>query len=245
MLRVIKMLSLLIIFPVVLCFVSWYASATEIENFRIIEELDVREVFLIEISNTYTENKSIVQAAANENGDFATFTYYQGYAQDKNRENSSKEKYLDIYDNNGNFVCELRFITALDPSLRMSGNDVYLIFYDKALVFNIVSREINYYKVDALLLYQETKSIELGNEFEAGKWKYELKKHQALGYRQLVRSSDTETQVLIDIPFQINLGPIYSFFGIAVFIVTQIAINRWKRNKKQKNFSIEGFYRVE
>ncbi len=229
--------------------VTIYSSALELDSLWLVDELDINTDFSVIISDTYTKNKCIEQADANENGDFATFTRYDVYIQDDNRENVFLKKFVDIFNSNGEFMCELIFITKLDPTLRMSGNNVYIIFYDTALVFDIVSREIKYYSINPYSVVREPEgTIKQGTEFTVGKWQYKLSKHQSLGYRQLTRSADGETQLLIDLPLQFDYGYLLTIFcvGLSIFVVVRKRKKKISKKKEAgRNWTIDGFYTID
>ncbi len=245
----IKTITFALVFICTFSCTDIYSSASEIDGLRLVDELDINTDFSVTISNTYTENKCIEQADANENGDFATLTRYDVYAQDDNRENVFLKKFVDIFNSNGEFMCELIFITKSDPILRMSGNNVYIIFNDTALVFDVVSREIKYYSINPYSVAREPEgTIKQGTEFTVGKWQYKLSKHQSLGYRQLTRSADGETHILIDLPLQFDYGYLLTIFCVGLSIFMMIRKRKKKISKKKeagKSFTIDGFHTID
>lgn len=218
-----RLLSLLIVLVFVISYSKTYSAASLFCNINCFEEIDMSDL-AITISDTYTKNKCIMQADANENGDFATLTYYFAYAQDLNKDSAYfKKKFVDIFDNNGAFICELIFYTKIDPILRMSEECVYIFLIDTVLIYNINSREIKYYTFEATSSDNRfIESVEVRNEFEVGKWKYKLSKPQALGYRQLSRTCDSETQLLIDIPKQFDVGLILTLICVSAIILFRL-----------------------
>lgn len=231
----IKIVSFVLVFVHTINYLAIYSSASSFNNILLLDELDINTDFSVTVSNTYTENKCIEQADANENGYFATLTCYVAYAQDRNKENVFLKKFVDVFDNKGEFICEITFITKLDPILRMSKNYVYIIFYETVLIFDIVNRETKYYSIDPDSIVREpVGTIKRGNEFEIGKWKYKLSKHQSLGYRQFVRYTDTESQVLIDIPIQFDYGYLLTIFCVG-FVVIAKMVHKIRKPSKATN----------
>lgn len=209
------------------------SNASFLDELKYINEIDINTDFSILISDTYTQNNCIVQAAANANGDFATMTYYFPHSLVANNgDKFFQKKFVDIFDNQGNFICELIFETKLDPTLRMAENYVYIIFYETVLIFDIDIREAKYcsYEIVSMEEYPEV-IFKKEHKFEVGKWKYILQKKQALGYRQLVRYSSTETQTLVEIPMQFDFRYIYTLVFVGAIII--INVSKIVKNKKQ------------
>ncbi len=232
-----KILSMLFVCIFIIGYFKSYSSASFTDNIYYYDDIDMSDLS-VTISDTYTANKCIMQADANENGCFATMTYYFAYAQDSNIDSVYfKKKFVDIFDNAGNFICELIFYTKIDPTLRISGNCVYIFFFDTVLIFNINSRDIKYYLFDPA-------SIDISkqeSEFEVGKWKYKLSKSQALGYRQLIRYSDNETQILIDIPMQFDYGLILTFVCVGGVFISKILYSRRHGKRQKENKTWDGW----
>lgn len=236
--HLLKKVMILLICMCIISYCRTLSDASFLDNLFRFDEIDVPTDFSIEISDTYTENKCIVQADANKNGDFATMTYNVNYAQDKIEDSLFfSKKFVDIFNSKGEFVCELIFVTEQFPTLRMSENFVYLLFFNTVLVFNFDNREIKYYSFAPVILenYPE-ETISNRDEFVVGKWNYKLSKPQALGYRQLTRSSDEATELLIQIPKQINIGNVFTVLvvGFSVYII----IRKKRKTKKAEKPSI-------
>lgn len=212
---------------------GFYSEASFIDSIHFYNEIDMSGLSLT-VSDTYTENRCIIQADANENGDYATMTCYFAYAQDKNKDRAySRKKFVDIFNNQGDFICELIFYSEKSPSLRMVENRVFIFFTDTVLVFDIDKKDIKYCSFNPSSINYPDEAIDRGTEFESGKWKYKLSESQALGYRQLTRFSGNESQILIDIPKEFDHGLILTVVCVGWAILSILL--RKVRKKKATN----------
>lgn len=213
------------------------SNASFLDELKYINEIDINTDFSILVSDTYTQNNCIVQAAANANGDFATMSYYFPHSQFANNgDKFFQKKFVDIFDNQGNFICELIFETKLDPTLRMAENYVYIIFYETVLIFDIDIREAKYCSYEIVSMEEVYEELFYKkNKFEVGEWKYKLAKQQSIGYRQLIRYNETEKQVLVDIPLEIDNGLIIMLIVIS-FIVTIEVVKLIRKRKAKINY---------
>lgn len=211
--------------------------ASFLEEMKSLREIEIDTNFSVVISDTYTNNKCIVQATANENGDFCTMSYYVFDRQENyNSDNVFLKKFLDVFNNKGEFICELSFITELDPSIKMLDNKVYIIFYGSVLIFDFIDLDIKYYSYNISSIEEVYEELFYKkNKFEVGEWKYKLAKQQSIGYRQLIRYNETEKQVLVDIPLEIDNGLIIMLIVIS-FIVTIEVVKLIRKRKAKINY---------
>lgn len=237
-----------------ICCNIYTCFATDTDYPVLINEIKIDDDLDIIVSEIHTERKGIQQADANENGEFVTFSCCSTVLQDKNKATSNLQKYVDVYDNNGKFRFELRYKSPELPALKLSGNTVYIIFSETALVLDTVTQEVKYYKIDSYQLNSKNryKNTNNGNKFERGEWTYRLKGFQLDGYRQLVRSTASESQVLVDIPAQFNYKSliVILFFLLEFMIMIYLIVNKVirKKNKRKvygKRYSVDGFYALD
>lgn len=209
---------------------SFALSVTEIPKVRIKE---FPENLDLHISQECSGHAYFLQADANENGDFVVLSHKEKY--DKENNDVFSKKYIDVYNSEGDFCYEIIFTTERTPALRMDGNTVYLVFYNNLLTFDIETKDIKYYEIPGDKLWEYTNSeIKQKEEFAVGGWNYECKRNINVGFVKLIRSNDTESDVLIEME-----GPqIRDFYGLfygvaAIFILIIIKIVKNKLNHKR------------
>lgn len=178
-----------------------------------------------------------LQADANKNGDYVVLSHKENY--DKENNDVFKKKYVDVYNSDGEFRCEVVFTTEKEPALRIDGNTVYLIFYNNLLTFDIVTQAINYYDIPGDKLWESTnREIIQTEKFNVGGWHYECKRNLKMGYMQLIRSNDTQSDVLIEMAGpQISdfYGLFYGVSAIFVLIIIKIVKNKHKNPKNEQD----------
>lgn len=206
-------------------------SVTEIPKVKIDEFPENLELC---ISQECSGHTYFMQADANENGDFVVLSHKEKY--DKENNDVFSKKYIDVYNSEGDFCYEIIFTTERTPALRMDGNTVYLIFYNNLLTFDIETKDIKYYEISGDKLWEYTNSeIKQKEEFVVGGWNYECKRNIEIGFVKLIRSNDTQNDVLIEMA-----GPqIRDFYGLfygvaAIFILIIIKIVKNKHTPPSK-----------
>lgn len=211
--------------------VSFALSVTEIPKVRINEFPKNLELHINQECSGHTY---FLQADANENGDYVVLSHKESY--DKENNDVFKKKYVDVYNSDGEFLYEVIFTTEMEAALRIDGNTVYLIFYNYLLTFDIVTQAINYYEISGDKLWEYTnKEIIQSEEFTVGGWDYECKRNLKIGYMKLIRSNNTESDVLIEMEGS-QIRDFYGlFYGVsAIFVLIIIKIVKSKHKSPNK-----------
>ena len=171
-----------------------------------------------------------LQAAANENGEFAVYSLH--VEQHRIKDTDFSKVYIDLYDSNGNFYRELSFKTSQDKAIGLTSDAVCIYFYDSVLVYEILSQELHCYAMPAGEAVNNGLYTQLRRKkFSCGDWEYSYKKGIG-GYTKLIRSNGDHTQILVDMPGTMNYLW-YSVPAIMIAILWCLFAYKHKRQRKK------------
>jgi hypothetical protein len=229
-----KHVILLLILAIVLLFTNCLvAFATSAEAIPLLEEIDLPQNLNFSVSNICSGHAYFMQAAANENGEFAVYSRHV----DPNdiSKFDFKKVYIDIYRSDGTLLQELCFTTELAFAFAYEENAIKIYFYNSVLVFDLIAQELHHYAIPEGIavnggLYQQLRQ----KEFSACNWIYSYKKG-VNGYVKLLRSDGTQMQALVEMP---GSGELFRKVilpgGIVGIIWVAIAVWLFKRKRCRK-----------
>lgn len=191
-LRVFVTISLFLLSHNVICFASNPSQIIFEKEIALPEDLEFTE------SNVCSTHSYFEQAAANDSGQFLTYSHHVDFEKTSNTD--WEKVYIDIYNSDGTFFKELSFKTTLDFAVEFKEAFIIIYFYNYALVYNLNNSKLHNYTIPDGIAIDNGTYKELRNKnFTAGDWEYNCKKSFP-GFVKLTRSNNEQTQVLIEMP---------------------------------------------
>lgn len=195
------------------------------------EETDIPQDLAFSVGNTCLGHAYFKQAVANEDGMCAVFSLHVN--PEDPADVNFKKAYIDIYDVDGSFLQELSFITPHTFSMELTDETVNLFFYDSVLIYTLQTQALHRYKITPLSDADSEKLLP-AKEFTCGDWTYRCTKGWN-GYVQLTRTSNLETQILVDMPGMKRLLWESVFPGLAAAVaITLVGVGIWIKRKKNE-----------
>lgn len=212
------------------------------ENNSITEqnEIEIPHNLYLEINENCKGHKSLEQADANAVGDFVVFgseVYH-----DKEARMNIYRNFADIYDSDGNLICELSFKKCICAA-RISNDAVFIIFKNNVLTCDLKTKETHFYETSALNLWANgATDIIQTQKFTSGNNQYKMSSGLLQdGYNKLVKFSENRREVVLeynmDSAYFIKQTISYTFLFVicSLSIVNYIFRRKAKERKKHVN----------
>lgn len=189
--KVVFILIVILVFIHPLC-----ASAVENVSVTVLGELELPSDLNFTVNDTCTGHAHFQQAAANENGMFAVYSWHHN--PNNYKDFSMTKAYIDIYRADGSFCQELAFTSTQDFSVELTEETVNIYSYLSVLVYDLQTQELHHYSIEKGSAQSSGLNSRLRSaRFTCGDWDYECKKSY-MGYGKLIRSNHKEKQVLVE-----------------------------------------------
>lgn len=251
------LLCAMITFSLLFCFAS-FSLAIEKTDIAVSYEIAIPADINFMINDVCTGHKTFIAADANEIGDFIIESGIDTEILKKDKSTSLSNSYIDIYNKDGKFICELIVDCGLNRTFAVINDRTVYVFLGegRVLLYNIDTQKASCHQIiDMDYWWQYFYQRFDYDEFSVGDWKYECVNSFNGGYKELVRFDGSTEEVIFsvkrnseDISEDIKESP-FSIFSFSMCVA--VGIYRFRRyktkaaNKNKKKFSIEGFYRVE
>lgn len=244
-------ISLLLLFSFVM-----NSYAIETTKISISKDIGISEELNFSIRKQCTGHSVFYDADANENGDYIILAAFEHISAQNEKEPNLHTYYIDIYNSNNEFLCELTFVKRFGADIAFNDRDVYIFFVDDVLIYNIDSGEASYHNVTIPGTWKKYDRQDI-QSFTVGKWEYNCIEDGA-GYRELSRTDGTEKEILVSLdedPFlkfdfkksipNIILGLLSDVLLIIVVVKLTKKRCRYKNNKGKTVYKVDGFYTID
>ncbi len=207
------------------------------ENNSITEqnEIEIPHNLYLEINEDCKGHKSFEQADANAAGDFVVFG--SEIYRDKEARMNIYRNFADIYDSDGNLICELSFKKCI-CAVRISNDTVFIIFKNNVLTCDLKTKETHFYETSELNLWAngDTDIIQT-QKFTSGNNQYKMSKGLSQdGYTKLIKISENRNEVILrysmDSGYSIKQTVTYTVLFIAC---TFTLVKHIRRRKLKEN----------
>lgn len=237
-----------IIFMCLICnnSVSFASSDFSISEIPKTKEIAIPYDFKIHINYECRGHLYFLEADANQNGNVVILSHQEHREAEK--DGVFKNKFIDIYNPYGEFVCEIAFTTEMDPVLRIEENNVYLIFYNNMLTFDIDTEEFHYYIIPGDEIWQNSNNeIKQNAEFSCGEWNYKCNRNFLLDFVELTRYNNESTEIIYKTkgdtqPFFYSM--MYALPAPIIYIFIKKHLKKVRSNQG-KRYVIDGFYELD
>lgn len=205
--------------------------ATSFHGIEILGEYQLPEELSIHFSDVCSGHSSFKQATAREDGWFAVCSLHTNT---DSREQIYSLHYVDIYDNNGDFVGELSFSTDLDNAVELTDDSLIIYFQTFIVSYNLQSGEILSYSIPHRATVENGLLFELESDnFASGEWTYRSTGGW-VNYTKLTRANDFESQVLLDYSSNDYISWFHVLRFVIILIITLTASLIFNNSKVKK-----------
>ena len=226
--------------------VSFASSDFYMSEIPITKEIEISSDFKIHINYECVGHMYFLEADANLNGNVVILAHQEHIKPESN--GVFVNKFVDIYNPDGEFICEIAFTSDMSPVLRIEGNNVYLVFYNNMLTFDIDTKEFHYYVIPGNEIWQNSHyEIKQNDKFSCGEWNYKCKRNFSLDCVELTRYNNKSTEIIYK-----TEGDSKVFFNSMLFalpsLIILIFIRKYRKNlrkKKGSQYVVDGFYELD
>lgn len=215
------------------------ASAVEIEDIKPLTEMDLPDEVGFYVSPVCFGHNYFEQADVDEKGNFIILSSCTEPASAS--ENLFQTEYIDVYNENNEFICEISFTGTGNTVARISDDCVYIVMFNNMIVYDLAEETVAYYSFPGNSVWKNTVSdLSRGTEFTVGQHNYRCERDINLDFIRLVRSDEISEEVIIEMPGKENIfekalrNVIIPYFVIIILIVVLITL-LLKKYKKQKH----------
>lgn len=217
------------------------ASAVEIEDIKPLTEIDLPDEVGFYVSPVCFGHNYFDQADVDEKGNFIILSCCTEPASAS--ENLFQTEYIDVYNENNEFICEISFTGTGNTVARISDGCVYIVMYNNMIVYDLTEETVAYYSFPGNSVWENTVSeLSRGAEFTVEQYDYRCERDINFDFIRLVRSDGISEEVIIEMPGKENvfgkalLSVMLPYCVIIILIVVLITIltKKYKKKKQEK-----------
>lgn len=193
-----KVIHILIALIVLVFFSTVVGHASSFSDISLGEEISLPDDLALSIESTCSTHPYFMQVSARADGVFVV--YSRCTTTKKEPGNIFKRVYLDLYDNDGDFLKEISFDSPFEFDIELSDQSINMYFRTYVLVFDLKSETMKCYSVHGDIDQLTTPFNQFGDvKFSSGNWDYHCVK-SVDGFTKLTRSNNDTTQLLVEMP---------------------------------------------
>lgn len=208
--------------------------AYENHNITEQEQIEIPDNLYLEINDTCSGHKFFEQADVSSKGDFVVFCSEVVYKSET--KTNIYRNFVDIYDSCGDLICELSFRKCI-CAVRISDECVFIIFKNNVLVFDIQTKEIQFYDTtDLNLLQNDAAEILQLQNFTSGNYRYKMSAGLFFkdGYNKLIKYSENQKEVILEYSMDFGYFVKQTITYVVLFLACTFPLAHFMRRRKKK-----------
>lgn len=223
-------------------------NGIEISDITPLTETEMPSAINFSVSSVCFGHDAFNQADADEEGNYVIYSICNSPA--SKEEKTFRTRYIDVYNKDGNFICEICFTASSTVSVRIHDGLVYAIMYHEMIVYDPIEEIAAYYTFPGDSVWETSVGdVAQEQEFSIGAYSYRCERNRNIEYVRFIRSDGQTEEILTKMNGTKSVfGQVLIYFSKTIFVAFFIAViiiffpkisKRLKSKKQQHRKSTE------